>query len=123
MTMRPLAQAERDDLCERLGDEVMLRLDALVVAGYALHAVGVDDPAADPLRWCQIAGYLLDQRDDEDDDTAEADDGIVIALVDRDGDLWLPITDGGWTLPDGSTRCGSRAALDEYHGPLREVTA
>lgn len=58
MAMPPLTHAERDALFERLGPDPMRRLDALVCAGYALHACGSVDPTRDVGDWIALATYV-----------------------------------------------------------------
>jgi hypothetical protein len=58
MAMRPLDGAERDALFARLGPDAIRRLDALVCAGYALHACGSVDPTRDVGDWIALATYI-----------------------------------------------------------------
>lgn len=58
MAMRPLTDTEREAMTEGLGPQAIRRLDALVCAGYALHACGSVDPTRDVADWIALATYI-----------------------------------------------------------------
>lgn len=59
MTMRPLVQAERDGMVDRLGHEAIARLDSLICAGYVLHALGCERPDDEDVdRVIALADYI-----------------------------------------------------------------
>lgn len=117
MAMRPLDGSERDALFERLGPDPMRRLDALVCAGYALHACGSVDPTRAVADWIALAAYVA---------TAEPvpfpPDRLTLHLLDAEEGLWQGSDATGWCCDElTSDDPLSREDVVAKYGPVREA--